>query len=89
MQQHPPHPLAMLLDRAARGLFPAPDGTVDVFGPPPGPCDAVVAFSAHNVVAGDVDANEVLARLPRATPEPRWILRFSCGWASGCGRSRG
>jgi GNAT superfamily N-acetyltransferase len=78
MEQHPSHPLAMMLDRAARGLFPEPDGSVDVFGPPPGPCDAVVAFSAHNVVAGDVDPNEVLSRLPQGDPgapmDPSFLL---------------
>src|SRR5437763_16807643 len=64
----PPHPLAMLLDRAARGSFPAADRRVDVFGSPPGPCDAVVAFSSHHVVAADVDAGAVLARLPLGDP---------------------
>jgi RimJ/RimL family protein N-acetyltransferase len=53
-----------LLTRAARGAFPPPDGTVEVIGPPPGRADAVLAFTAHHVIAADVDPVEVRSRLP-------------------------
>lgn len=58
------NPLLELLHAAADGAYPPPDGTVDVLPPPPGPSDAVVAFTAHTFVAADVTRDEVLARLP-------------------------
>jgi GNAT superfamily N-acetyltransferase len=51
--------LGRLLDRAARGDFPAADGTVDVLPPPERVRAAVLSFSAHLVVATDVAASEV------------------------------
>jgi hypothetical protein len=59
----PPHPLAAILEAAGRGRFPAPDGTVDVFPAPPRYPAAVVAFTAHSVVAADVPAEEILSQL--------------------------
>jgi GNAT superfamily N-acetyltransferase len=53
-----------LLEAAARGVFPAPDGRVEVVPSPSGPADAVVAFTAHTVVAADVDRAAVEAQLP-------------------------
>ncbi len=53
-----------MLLRAARGMFPSADGAIDVVGSPPGPTDAVVAFTAHHVVAANVERSEVLSRLP-------------------------
>jgi GNAT superfamily N-acetyltransferase len=52
-----------LLTAAAAGRFPPADARVDVIGSPPGPSDAVVAFTAHHVVAADVPAAHVLAQL--------------------------
>jgi hypothetical protein len=52
----------MLLEAAA-GRFPAPNGAVDVLPSPPGPADAVVAFTARNVIAAPVARDDVLARL--------------------------
>lgn len=63
-----PHPLSVLLRDAARGRFPPTDGTVRIFPAPPGPVDAVVAFTAHNVIAADVDQGEILQRLPGHDP---------------------
>jgi hypothetical protein len=57
------HPLATLLADAARGSFPPPDGTVDVLPPPPGPTQAVVGFTAHHVIAADVEPEEVRDKL--------------------------
>lgn len=56
--------LADLLAAAARGVYPASDGRVEVLPSPPGPADAVVAFTAHTVVAADVDRDAVAAQLP-------------------------
>ena len=53
------HQLATMLDDAAFGVFPSADGRVDVLGPPSGPCDAVIAFTGHAVVAGDVSPDWV------------------------------
>jgi hypothetical protein len=60
-------PLAALFAALARGRFPPPDGTVRVVAPPadvPAVVGAVVAFTAHHVVAAAVPAAAVLARLP-------------------------
>lgn len=48
---------------AADGRPPAPDGTVEAL-PQQGPAAAVVAFSAHFVVAADVEPAWVRAQLP-------------------------
>jgi hypothetical protein len=58
------HPLAARLADAARGRFPAFDGAVEVVPSPGPPCDALVAFTGHYVLAADVDADEVAARWP-------------------------
>ena len=56
--------LADLLDAAARGVYPAPDGRFEVVPSPPGRTDAVVAFTAHTVVAAGLDPETVAAQLP-------------------------
>jgi GNAT superfamily N-acetyltransferase len=58
------HPLVGLFAAAGRGSFPPPDGRVDVVGSPGPPCDALVAFTAHYVLAADVDEQEISARWP-------------------------
>ncbi len=62
--------LASMLDEAAHGRFPAPDGACDVVGPPRGRCDAVVAFTGHFVVAADVTETEVTSALPAQLGAP-------------------
>jgi GNAT superfamily N-acetyltransferase len=57
------HPLATLLQAAARGRFPPPDGAVEILPPLNGKVDAVVAFTAHSAVAVDLPAGDVRARL--------------------------
>jgi GNAT superfamily N-acetyltransferase len=48
-------PLAALLDGAAAGRFPPPDGTVTIM-PQPSPRDlGVLAFTAHSVIFADID----------------------------------
>jgi hypothetical protein len=56
--------LLRLLEDAAGGRPPAADGQVEVWPPPDGPVDAVLAFTAHHVVAAAVDPDLVAARLP-------------------------
>jgi len=58
------HQLAVRLHDAAHGVFPPADGAVEVVPSPGGPCDAIVAFTGHFVLAADVDATEVAARMP-------------------------
>lgn len=58
------NPLGTTLRDAAYGRFPPADGAIQVLPTPPGPTDAVVAFTAHHLVAAPVDPDEVLARLP-------------------------
>jgi hypothetical protein len=58
------HPLAVRLADAARGRYPEFDGAVEVVPSPGPPCDALVAFTGHYVLAADIDAGEVAARWP-------------------------
>ncbi|HJQ75086.1 MAG TPA: hypothetical protein VJ814_09380 [Gaiellaceae bacterium] len=78
--------LADLLDAAARGAYPEADGRVEVLPSPPGLADAVVAFTAHTVVAADVDPADVAAQLPAdslsAPLQPPFL-----GWLAGQLRS--
>jgi GNAT superfamily N-acetyltransferase len=53
----------MLAD-AARGRFPEFDGGIDVVPSPGPPCDVLIGFTGHFVLAADVDAREVAARWP-------------------------
>jgi GNAT superfamily N-acetyltransferase len=58
-----PHPLAALLEDAARGRFPDPDGRVELL-PAAGPAMAVVGFTAHYAIAADVPEAWLRGRLP-------------------------
>jgi GNAT superfamily N-acetyltransferase len=57
------HPLRAILDDAARGIFPAFDGDVDVLPSPGGVADVMLGFTGHYVLAADVDADEVAAHM--------------------------
>jgi RimJ/RimL family protein N-acetyltransferase len=59
------HPLAVLLDEAAHGRFPEPDGTVHVLPPLTGSLDALVSFTGTFALAAAVSQSEVDARVPR------------------------
>ena len=59
------HPLAVLLDGAAHGRFPEPDGEVHVLPPLPGKLDALVAFTGTFALTGAVTQPEVDALVPR------------------------
>ena len=59
------HPLAVLLDEAAHGRFPAPDGTVRVLPPLGGGLDALVSFTGTFALAAKLSQADVDARVPR------------------------
>jgi GNAT superfamily N-acetyltransferase len=56
--------LSRLLRDAAGGEPPPADGAVEVWPGPDGPVDAVLAFTAHHVIAAGVEPGLVAARLP-------------------------
>ena len=56
--------LAVVMRDAARGRVPEPDGSIDVVrGTPEGALGALVMFTAHLVVAADVEPDEIHARV--------------------------
>lgn len=59
-----PERLAALFLDAAHGRFPEADGAVEVVPAPAGRAEAVVAFTAHHVVAAAVHPEWVHAQLP-------------------------
>ena len=83
---HPDQPgapasvLRQLLEDAAARRFPPADREVMVVPSPDGPVHAVLAFTAHHVVAADVDPGEVAAHLdpddiaaPMGAPFLSWL----------------
>jgi hypothetical protein len=63
--------LLRLLEDAAGGVPPAADGVVEVWPAPDGPVDAVLAFTAHHVVA----AGSTPTWWPRGSPTGTWGRR--------------
>ena len=59
----PTNRLAVALDSAARGDFPKADGAVEVLSPPPGRAMAVVAFTAHCMIASSVPEDWIHSQL--------------------------
>lgn len=55
--------LASMLTDAARGCFPVADAITDVLPAPAAGMAACVAFTAHSVVAANLDPDEIRARL--------------------------
>jgi GNAT superfamily N-acetyltransferase len=83
-----PLEVARILDDAAHGRFPPSDGTIRVVAPPRGRADAVLAFTAHVVVAAPVEEADVEARVGgdlSAPMSPRFLtwLSGSLGTVSG------
>jgi GNAT superfamily N-acetyltransferase len=76
------HPLALLLDDAAHGRFPPPDGCVRVVEPLAGRLDALVAFTGTFVLAGALGQDEVDARVPRG----EFSIPMSAGFVTWVGR---
>ena len=56
--------LAGLLDRAAAGEFPPPDGSVEILAQPAKRDAGVIALTAFNVVFADTDPGWIAAQLP-------------------------
>ena len=56
--------LADLLNRAAAGEFPPPDGSVEILAQPAKRDAGVIALTAFNVVFADTDPGWIAARLP-------------------------
>ena len=72
---------AQRLHDAAHGVFPPVDGVVEVVPSPGPPCDAIVAFTGHFVLAADIDP-----RRGRGAHAARRLLGSvlarvaACGW---------
>jgi len=81
------HPLAAVLDAAARGRFPAADGRFDVMPRLPGPADALIGFTGHFVLAADIPADAVAARV---SPEDLSVPMSPTflNWVAECTGSR-
>jgi GNAT superfamily N-acetyltransferase len=56
--------LATLLESAAAGEFPPPDGSVEILAQPAKRDAGVIALTAFNVVFADTDAGWIAAQLP-------------------------
>lgn len=72
--------LRRLLEDAAAGRFPLADGGTQLVPSPDGPVHAILAFTAHHVIAADVDPGEVTAHLdpdhiaaPMGAPFLAWL----------------
>ena len=72
------HRLSAALRAAADGDFPEADGAIEVLPPPPGRAMAVVAFTAHYLIATSADEDWVRATLPPddllAPMSPRFLM---------------
>ena len=82
-------PLLETLLAAAAGRFPPPDGSTSVLPSPPGPCDAVIGFTAHHIVAADLPVDEVLARLPTDDIGAAMDVRFLAWFGERLGSTPG
>lgn len=79
--------VAALLAGVAAGRFPPADGAVEVVPQPPGPVAAVLSFTAHHVVAADVEPAWVHARLPPGELSAPMGARFLHELGTALGRS--
>ena len=83
MREPDTDPVLTILREAAFGRPPLADGGLDVLPPPPGPTQAVLAFTAHHVIAAAIDAEVVRSRIdPTDLSEPMsaGFLLFLSGW---------
>jgi GNAT superfamily N-acetyltransferase len=77
------HPLRQILTEAALGRPPVADGGLTVLPALPGGRHCVVAFTAHHVIAADIDEDTVRQRLdPNDLSQPlgAHFLMFLAGW---------
>lgn len=70
-----------ILERAARGSYPAADGRIEVLPAPPGPAMAILGFTAHHVIASAAPEEWVRAELAEgdlsAPLKPRFVSRLA------------
>lgn len=75
------HPLHTLFDAVIRGVFPPADGTTNVLPRPAGAIGAILSFTAHHIVAADIDPAWVETRCPRydlqAPLAPKFVLEMA------------
>jgi GNAT superfamily N-acetyltransferase len=83
------HPLLDVLLDAAAGRPPAPDCSVELLPPPPGPVDAVLSFTAHSYVAAAVDPERLRSRLRPDDPGAATKPEFLAWLAAELGRRAG
>ena len=57
------HRLVAALESAGHGDFPIADGTIEVLPAPPGPAMAVVAFTAHHLIASSASEDWIRRQL--------------------------
>jgi hypothetical protein len=81
--------LLQVLLEAAAGRFPPDDGLTEILPAPRGPCDAVVGFTAHHIVAADLRPEDVLARLPGDDIAAAMDARFLAWLAERLGTAPG
>ncbi|MFI5734368.1 GNAT family N-acetyltransferase [Kribbella sp. NPDC051587] len=79
--------LADILQGVEGGAFPIPDLSVTVVSPPSARESCVMAFTAHTVVAADVDTTWVTARLTPEDPAEPVSPPFLTALAAATGRS--
>src|SRR5262245_53730529 len=76
------HPLLAIMIDAASGRPPAPDWSVEVLAPLPGPVHAVLTFTGRSYVAAPVEPGRLRAHLrpdyPGAATEPAFL-----SWLAG------
>ena len=83
------HRLTELFDRLARDIYPSRDGSVEVVESPPGKTDAVVAFTAHHVIAGHPDPEAVRSHLDPNDPDAPMSAGFLSWFGDQLGSTPG
>ena len=62
------HRLTELFNRLSRDIYPPRDDQTEILDAPPGKTNAIVAFTSHHVIAGDVDPEMVERKLDPLDP---------------------
>ncbi len=74
------HPLAEVVEAAARGRFPAVDGVAEVLPPDHAGTHAVVDFTGHSFILTDLPANQLVRFRPNgfgAAMQPRLLAHLA------------
>lgn len=88
-RNEPQHPLAQLFADLARGVYPPADGHTEPMPAPPGASAAVLAFTAHSVVAADVDPVWVAEQCPAGDLSRAFSPAFLSALAARTGTQTG